>query len=85
MRIKDMALWKLAAIFNHGRHFDWYKKLFFYELWPANGLTQNKREDEKMFDFEEDMNKKPILGSHFEFGRHFEIKQDSTQVKMDFW
>lgn len=37
-----------------------------------------------MFDFEEDMSKKPILGSHFEFGRHFEIKQNSTQVKTDF-
>ena len=48
--------------------------------WP----NSNKRENEKMFDFEEDMSKKPILGSHFEFGRHFEIKQNSTQVKTDF-
>ena len=37
-----------------------------------------------MFFLVEDMSKNPIFGSHFEFGRHFETKQSSTQVLTDF-
>jgi hypothetical protein len=54
-----------------------------YKLWLTKCLTKIKRENAKMLNFRGAMTKTSIFGSHFQFERHFETKQNSTRFQTD--